>query len=57
MDKIIKKKKTFKIPCECGIEIVGFSEHHAKENLKLHKNSKKHKERMKLINKGKKKNV
>ncbi len=51
MGKLIKQKRTFKVSCECGMGIMGFSEHHAKENLKLHKNSKKHKERMELIKK------
>lgn len=51
MQKKIKgKKKEFKVECECHKKIIGFSEHHANENLKLHKKiSKDHRERMKLI--------
>ena len=47
---MVKQKKAFKIKCECGKEIIGFSQHHAEQNLKLHKlTSNEHKERMKLI--------
>ena len=45
-----RKKKEFKVKCDCRKEIIGFSEHHAKQNLKLHKSvSHEHKDRMKLI--------
>jgi len=36
------------ITCECGAIIRGNSDDNAKANLKLHKNSNKHKELMKL---------
>ncbi len=45
-----RKKKEFKVKCDCRKDIIGFSEHHAKQNLKLHKAvSHEHKDRMKLI--------
>lgn len=38
-----KRKET--VECDCGLDIAGFSEKHAKQNLRIHKNiSKKHKE-------------
>lgn len=44
------KKKRFVIKCECGKEIVGFSEKHAKINLYIHKqHSIRHKEIMKIL--------
>lgn len=44
----MKTKK--QIECECGKMIIGFSEHHAKQNLELHKiTSREHKERMLLL--------
>lgn len=43
-------KKQFKIVCECKMNIIGFSETHAKKNLEIHKLlSKEHKERKKII--------
>ncbi|MFH1311277.1 MAG: hypothetical protein ABIH65_02630 [Nanoarchaeota archaeon] len=43
------KKKKFFIECECSAKIVGFSEHHVKQNLIIHKRtSQKHKELLKL---------
>ena len=45
---MVKKKKVF-CECECGIKIAGFSEHHVKQNLIIHKRtSQKHKELLKL---------
>ena len=44
------KKKKFKMKCECGKEIVGFSEKHVKINLYIHKqHSIRHKEIMKIL--------
>jgi len=44
------KKKEFKVECDCHKKIIGFSEHHASENLRIHKMaSKEHRERMMLI--------
>ncbi len=49
-EKAKSRKKEFKVECDCRKEIIGFSEHHAKQNLKLHKAiSHEHKDRMKLI--------
>jgi len=46
---MVKQKKPFIIECECGMKIKGFSEHHAKQNLLIHKrNSQKHKELLEL---------
>jgi len=40
-----KQKKKFFLECECGLKIIGFSEHHAKQNLIIHKKtSKQHKQ-------------
>ena len=45
-------KKAKFIECGCGLRIKGFSEHHAEQNLQIHKKvSHKHKERIALINK------
>lgn len=47
---MVKQKRQVKIMCGCRKEIIGFSEHHAKQNLRLHKlTSHEHKDRMKLI--------
>jgi hypothetical protein len=44
------KKKRFKMKCECGKEIVGFSEKHVKINLYIHKkHSIRHKEIIKIL--------
>ena len=44
-----KQKKQYKQICECGKEIIGFSIHHLKENIKIHKkSSKEHDKRMEL---------
>lgn len=44
----MKKKKVF-IECGCGMKIAGFSKHHVKQNLLIHKKtSQKHKELLKL---------
>lgn len=40
------KRNKIKVVCECGAEILGSSEDHAKANLKLHKESKTHKAKM-----------
>lgn len=53
---MVKKKEKTYVECECGAKIHGFSEHHAKENLKLHKYSRKHKELMELKKKWQKEN-
>lgn len=45
----MKQKKPTKLKCECGREIIGFSEQHAEANLALHKNSKIHNEIMGAI--------
>lgn len=46
----MKFKQKVKLICECGKEVSGFSEHHVKENLRVHQLiSKEHEERMKLI--------
>tara|TARA_Y100000034_G_scaffold133347_1_gene198565 strand:+ start:817 stop:981 length:165 start_codon:yes stop_codon:yes gene_type:complete len=46
---MVKKKQPYDIECECGMKIRGFSEHHAKQNLKIHKQtSQKHKELLEL---------
>jgi hypothetical protein len=45
---MVKEKQKTYVECECGTKVYGFSEHHAKQNLKLHKTSKKHKELMEL---------
>jgi hypothetical protein len=46
---MVKQKKAYIIECECGMKIKGFSEHHAKQNLLIHKrNSQKHKELLDL---------
>ena len=43
-------KQKYELICECGKKIIGFSEHHVKENYHLHQSiSKEHKERMELI--------
>ena len=53
---MIKKKKVFR-ECECGMKIAGFSEHHAKQNLMIHKKtSQKHKELLELKKKWLKEN-
>ena len=45
---LMQKCKKF-VECDCGAEIVGFSEKHAKGNLAIHKKiSKKHREFMEL---------
>lgn len=47
---MVKQKEKHKLKCECGKEIIGFSEHHVEQNLRLHKlTSQEHKERIKLI--------
>ncbi len=47
------KKNRFTIICKCGKPIVGFSPHHANQNLLIHqKASIKHKEILKLIKDG-----
>ena len=47
---MVKQKEKYKIKCGCGKEIIGFSKHHAEQNLRLHRlTSQEHKERMKLI--------
>jgi len=44
------KKKKFKIKCECGKEIIGFSKKHVKINLYIHKqHSIRHREIMKIL--------
>lgn len=44
----MQKQKTF-VECDCGLEIIGFSDKHAKGNLIIHKKaSKKHKQLLKL---------
>jgi len=49
-----KQKEQYKQICECGKEIIGFSIHHLKENLKIHKrSSKEHDRRIELITKTK----
>ena len=53
----MSEKKEFKRTCECGREIVGFSEHHAQVNLDIHRQTSKfHKEVMKLLKKHGEKN-
>ena len=43
-----QKQKSF-IECVCGMKIAGFSEHHVKQNLMIHKKtSQKHKELLEL---------
>lgn len=42
-------KKQYESKCECGKMIIGFSEHHSKENLKIHQLSNEHRERMKIF--------
>jgi|APSaa5957512622_1039677.scaffolds.fasta_scaffold77298_2 hypothetical protein len=42
---MVKQKKKFVVECECGLKIIGFSEHHANQNLIIHKKtSKQHKQ-------------
>jgi len=49
---MVKQKQITEIECECGMKIKGFSEHHAKQNLLIHKRtSRKHSDRIKLIKK------
>lgn len=43
-------KQEFTQECECEKVIIGFSEHHAKQNLELHRLSKEHELRMKSLN-------
>lgn len=44
------QKKKHIIKCECGKEIIGFSEEHAKINLYIHKQtSNRHKEIIKIL--------
>jgi hypothetical protein len=38
----MSKKTKYKLLCECGMEVTGFSEHHAKQNMKFHKMSANH---------------
>lgn len=46
---MVKEKKKIFIECECGVKIAGFSDHHVKQNLIIHKKSSmKHKELLKL---------
>ncbi len=46
------KKKVFTLACACGREIIGFSEHHVKVNLDIHKQTSQfHKEVMRLLKK------
>ncbi len=46
----MKQKKKHIIRCECGKEIIGFSEEHAKINLSIHKQtSNRHKEIIKIL--------
>jgi len=49
----MKQKKQFKVKCEdCDKEIIGFSEHHAKQNLMIHtRTSEKCKEFKELLRK------
>ena len=49
LSELKKGKKSYEVECECELKIKGFSENHANQNLKLHKHSKRHKERMELI--------
>jgi len=45
----VKRKEVVEIECECGMKIKGFSEHHAKMNLMIHKKtSQKHQELLEL---------
>lgn len=45
-------KQIFRLKCNCGREIIGFSEKHASINLDIHKQTSKfHKEVMKLLRK------
>jgi len=37
-----KKKIKFILKCDCGKEIIGFSKHHAKMNLDIHKKTSKY---------------
>lgn len=44
-----KEKTAVFIECECGLKIKGFSEHHARQNLLIHKmTSQKHKQLLAL---------
>jgi hypothetical protein len=46
---MVKQKQVYELECECGMKVKGFSEHHAKENLRIHRDtSKKHKELIQL---------
>lgn len=50
------QKKIFRLECDCGREIVGFSMHHARVNLEIHQHTSKfHKEVMLLLKKYEKK--
>jgi hypothetical protein len=42
-------KEVFKILCECGKEIKGFSKKHLEGNMVIHKISKEHQDRVNLI--------
>lgn len=53
-DKKIDDKS---ILCECGYLVRGTSEKHVISNLKKHKDSKRHKEQIKIINTQKRINV
>lgn len=42
---MVKQKTKFVLECDCGLKVIGFSEHHAKQNLIIHqKTSKQHKQ-------------
>ena len=44
-----KQKQITELGCECGMKIKGFSQHHAEQNLMIHKHtSQKHKELIQL---------
>jgi hypothetical protein len=43
------KKRVYEVECNCGMMVKGFSEHHAKQNMIIHKKaSRKHKELLAL---------
>lgn len=45
-----KMKKKFRLECQCGKIIIGFSDHHVRQNLRLHQLiSNEHKERIELL--------
>ena len=50
---MVKEKKKFMLKClECEKEIIGFSEGHAKSNMKIHREvSQRHKDIVKLLKK------